>query len=486
VKAVALIAGVRLLLHCLTNVRYGFHRDELAVIDDARNLAWGYVAYPPLTPAVGRLMIELFGITTAGLRVGSALAQSVAMVLTALIVRDLGGSRKAQILAALAVAISPMSLVMGSMFQYISFDYLWWVSVGWMMVRLLRDDDPRWWLGIGAAIGLGMLTKYTMIFLVAAIVAAVLFTPLRRHLKRGWLWGGVALSLLVYLPNLIWQVQHDFVSLRFLDAIHSRDVLIGRTEGFISQQFFVSANPVTIPLWIAGLVSCVRHRRYRPVAFLYAVPFVLFLAARGRAYYLAPAYPVLFAIGAVVFDRWMVERHRRGWAAAWAAFVLGAFYAVPIMVPIAPVNSSLWHFTADVHDNFAEQIGWEEFVETVARTHRSLPPEERVRAGIVVANYGEAGALNLYGARYGLPRPISGVNSYWYRGYPDPPPQTLIVTGFRPDSVERHFTNCRPAGKITNRYGVMNEETRDHPEFFVCGPPRKAWAEFWRGFQQFG
>ena len=158
------LALARLALHCLTNWQYGFHRDELGVLDDARYLDWGYVSYPPFTPFVARIALILFGPSLVGLRFFSALAQSIAMVITGLMTRDLGGRRWAQVVAALAAAVAPMSVCMATMFQYIAFDYLWWVLGAWFVIRLLRSGNPRWWLAIGVVLGLGMMTKYTMIF----------------------------------------------------------------------------------------------------------------------------------------------------------------------------------------------------------------------------------------------------------------------------------------------------------------------------------
>src|SRR5829696_5567106 len=196
---------LRVLLHTFTNGQYGFHRDELATLDDARHLAWGYVAYPPLTPAVARVAVELFGPSLPGVRLFAALAQGAAMLLAGQMARELGGGRWAQVVASLAVAIAPLSLIQGALLQYAGFDYLWWVVVAYCVIRLQRTENPRWWLGIGAAIGLGMLTKYTMAFCVAGLVAGVLLTNARRYLASGWLWGGAALALLLALPNLLWQ-----------------------------------------------------------------------------------------------------------------------------------------------------------------------------------------------------------------------------------------------------------------------------------------
>jgi 4-amino-4-deoxy-L-arabinose transferase-like glycosyltransferase len=488
-----LLALVRVLLHTLTNGLYGFHRDELATLDDARHLAWGYVAYPPLAPAVARVALELFGPSLPGLRLFAVLAQGAAMVLSGLMARELGGGPWAQGVAALAVAIAPISLIQGALFQYVGFDYLWWVVVAYCTLRLLRSENPRWWLGIGTAIGIGLLTKYTMAFCVAGLVAGVLLTSARRHLASRWLWGGAALALLIVVPNLLWQAQHGFVSLEFLTAIHARDVAIGRTQGYLVEQLFVSASPFTIPLWIAGLgfyLLSWAGRPYRLVGWMYVVPFALLLVAQGRSYYLAPAYPMLIAAGAVAVERWLASLRPlraglvRGVVAA--ALTVGGVLGLAFFLPVAPVNSDLWNITSKLHDNFVEQIGWPELVDTTAAIYAATPAEERQRTAILTGNYGEAGAVNLYGPAAGLPAAISGVNSYWGRGYGDPPPSTLIVLGFRRDAVDRLFETCDLAGRVTNHYGVRNEESQDHPDIFVCRGPRQPWPDLWVELRRFG
>lgn len=278
-----LLALARMLLHAFTNSHYGFHRDELATVDDSHYLAWGYVAYPPLTPFIGRLAFELFGPSLVGLRFFASLAQGVSLVLTGLMARELGGKRTAQLAAVLAMAIAPVSLAAGALFQYVSFDYLWWVLIAYFTIRLLKSEDQHWWIGIGAAIGLGMLTKYTMLFLVAGIAVGVLLTPARRFLKSRWLWCGAGLSVLIFLPNLIWQIQHDFISLDFLRHIHERDIRIGRTKNFLIEQLFVPANPFTIPMWMSGLYYYFARdgKRYQPIGWMFVTAFLLFFAAQA-------------------------------------------------------------------------------------------------------------------------------------------------------------------------------------------------------------
>ncbi|MEO7723512.1 MAG: glycosyltransferase family 39 protein, partial [Chthoniobacterales bacterium] len=457
----------------------------------------------------------------------AALAQSIAMVFTGLMARELGGRRWAQIVAALAAAVSPMAVCMGTMLQYIALDYLWWVLAAYGVIRLLRSDNPRWWVLIGGALGLGMMTKYTMIFFIAGIVAGVLLTPARRYLKSVWLWMGAALSLLIFLPNLLWQIQHDFISLTFLKHIHTRDVEIGRTGGFFVQQLFVSANLFTLPLWVAGLwfyfvlpagpverdsvereeerrrqtphqppgstesrPTSGSDRRYRALGWMFLVPLLLFFLARGRFYYMAPAYPMLFAAGATLWEKWLAGRRpaaaRVGHGATWTALGGGAAFSAVTMMPIAPINSVGWRLTSKIHDNFTEQIGWPELAATVAEIYQALPPTERAKTAILADNYGEAGALNLYGRARGLPEVISGINSYWWRGYGATPASTVILVGFSRASAEKFAREVTLAGQIRNRHGVRNEETRDHPDIFLCRGLRRPWPEFWKTFQDFG
>lgn len=487
------LALVRLILHCATNWQYGFHRDELGVLDDARYLDWGYVSYPPFTPFVARVALTLFGPSLVGLRFFTALAQSIAMVFAGLMARELGGTRWAQALAALATATSPVAISMGTMFQYVSFDFLWWVMAAYFVVRLLRQDDPRWWLAIGAVLGIGMMTKYTMSFFIAGLVAGVLFTPTRSYLKSRWLWMGVAISILIFLPNLIWQLQHNFISLAFLNHIHARDVRIGRTEGFLLGQLTDCTNLFMLPLCVAGiyfyLISPVGHG-YRALGWMFVVPLVLFVLARGRSYYMAAGYPMLFAAGSVVWEKWIARWSATpalvGRALTWAALGAGAILGAALTLPLAPINSPLWRLTSQVHDNFTEQIGWPELAQTVAAIYEKVPETEKPRTAILAGNYGEAGGINLYGRTYHLPEVICGTNTYWWHGYGTPPPEVVILVGFSRAGAEEFAGQVELAGHVTNRFGVRNEETKDHPDIFVCRRLKKSWPNFWKDFQRFG
>lgn len=487
--ALLAIAGAIALLHLVTNQRYGIHRDELQFLSDARHLDWGFVSYPPFTPFVERIGLELFGLSLVGLRLFSVIAQALVVVVSGLMARELGGGRLAQVTATLAVALSPLALFEGTEFQYTTFDFLWWVLIAYFAIRLLKADDPPWCLAIGATVGLGLMTKYTMGFYLAGIVGGLVLTRARRFLGTKWFWGGVGLALLICLPNLLWQARHGFVSLHFLQHIHTRDVGEGRADGFLKDQFLICTNPIAAPLWIAGLVGFFRDPRYRLVGWMYAIPFALFVLGKGRGYYVGGAYPMLIAMGTTAGERWVRSMRPLWRGVTTSAFFAGlaAFgaYICALVIPLAP-SGPLRDFALRNNGDLREEIGWTELVKTVAGIWDSLPAEQRTNAGIVVGNYGEQGAIEILGPAYHLPLPISGTNSAWLRGYPAPPPSTLIVLGHSRKYVERMFTSCQLMGHNGNSEGIGNEESRAHPDIFVCGPPRLPWPEFWKEYQSFG
>jgi hypothetical protein len=402
--------------------------------------------------------------------------------------KKLGGGKWAQITAALAGV--PFCLGGGALMQYISFDYVCWVLAAYGMVQLLTSEEERWWVLVGLAVGLGLLSKYTIGLVAAGILVGLFATDARRYFKSKWLWTGASLAFLIFLPNLVWEWRHDFVSLEFLRFIHERDVRTGVTNGFFLGQ--LELTMLALPLAVAGLWFYYAQPRYRVLAWMYVVALALLVLLHGRDYYLAPAYPVLYAAGAVWLEARIGERKvqietwsglvRKG---VWVALMLSVVVAAAVALPIAPVNSAWWRIASQRDIVFPEEIGWQEFTQSVAQVWQGLPQQEKGEAGILAGNYGELGALNLYGQEFGLPRAISGVNSSWERGYGDPPPETLIVVGYSRAFLQEHFASCEVKARVWNKYGIANEETTEDPEIFTCRGLRGSWPEFWMAARRF-
>jgi Dolichyl-phosphate-mannose-protein mannosyltransferase len=485
---VAIAVGIGV-VHMLTNGRYGFHRDEFQFLSDARHLDWGFVAYPPFTAFVEHIGLALFGVSLVWLRLFSVLAQAAAVIVTGLMARELGGGRLAQSAAALSVALSPLPLFEGTEFQYSTFDYLWWLLAAWFLIRLLNSDNPKWWLAVGAALGLGLETKYSIVFFITGILAATLLTSARRYFLNRWFWAGCAVALLIFLPNLIWLVRHDFISYTFLQHIHARDVRQGRAGGFLRDQFRICINLVAAPLWLAGLIWTLRSTRYRPLAWMFLVPLALFYFGKGRGYYMAPGYPMLLAAGAVAAERWLAQIPANWRRIVESVYFLGlaavGLFICAIILPIAP-DGPLRQFALKNNGDLREEIGWDLMLRSLAQVRDSLPAQQQTNLGIVVGNYGENGAIEILGPAYHLPMPISGTNSGWLRSYPQSEPTTVIVIGVSDSDRESAFTACRLAARIPYPQDLNNEESNDHSEIYVCGPPRLPWPELWKKALSFG
>jgi len=489
-----LLALARILLQIPTNGTYGFHQDELVTMDIAtRGLAWGYVAWPPITPFLARLALALFGLSPIGLRSFAVIAEGIVMLLTGLMIRDMGGSRWAQILGAVTVATTPIAIVQGGLFQYETFDYMFWVLLAFTVIRLLKTEDPRWWLAIGAAIGLGMMNKYTIAYSIAGVVIGVVVTRNRHYLKSKWLWIGALLAFIIWLPNLIWQIQNHFISFQFLASIHSRDIQNGLTSGFLTDQIMFNLNPVMIFLIVAGLYYFFfspNGQRYRMMGWMYVVPFVLLFLSQGKGYYLAAAYPMLAASGAVWWEEKLTRmanpREARAWRrVTWSVLSIFAVLTTAMVLPVAPLGSAWWNFISKANADLTSEVGWPQLAQQVAKAYDALPASERPGAAILASSSGEVASIDMYGPAYGLPKVISGFNSYWAYGYGNPPPTALLVVGF--DSrLLNNFQGCTLIAPISVPFNVQNEVAINHDAIHLCHNLLVPWPVFWQQFQYFG
>jgi hypothetical protein len=487
-------AAIVLVVHFALGNGYGFHRDELQTLDDARHLAWGFTAYPPLTAFCGRIAIALFGISPGVFRLPAAIVNTISLVLSGLIARELGGSspeqtgsRPAQIItlfATLAVA-----LVFSSMMQYTTFDLFAWTLLAFFTARLLQTGDERNWIGIGAAIGIGVLSKYAIAFPLASLLAALAILPSQRHhLRSRWFWYGALTAAIIAAPNLIWLARHHFITIHMEQFIHARDVRHGRAKGFYSDQ--LKFTLCGFPLAMAGLISLLRSPRFRLLSAFYIGPFILFAIAKGRGYYLMPAYTVLFAAGAVALERFLSARPQ------WLRITLRSIVIAALLcdaavfsfayLPMWRVGSAGWNWQIKNNSDIRDEYGWPEFVAQVAAVRDTLPAADRAHLAILAHNYGEAGALALYGPQYNLPTPISGTNSFHDRGFGPYQPDTVIVTGAHLEDQLRNFQTCTVAAHVHMPYNIQNEESADHPEILICRHLRFPWPEAWARSQEFG
>jgi hypothetical protein len=478
---VAYVAAAKLLFHLLTATRYGIFRDEMYYFACSEHLAWGYVDHPPLIALVIWITRHIFGSSVLALRLPAALAGAALVWLAGKLARELGGGRFAQALAALAVFMVPIYLIMNHWITMNAFEPLIWMGCLWCVVRAINSGDEKYWFWFGVLAGLGFETKYSIVFFLLGVFVGVLATPERRSFKSKWLWLGALATFLIFLPNFIWLVRHGFPFIELMHNIRmtSRDVVRGPLAFVLDQGQIM--NPVLFPLWLAGLAwlfFAQAGKRYRVLGWTYVVVLATFIALKGKNYYLAPIYPVLFAAGAVAFER--VTSRRWAWtrAAYIAVLVLCTAMLAPIFAPILPVESFIRYQqklgieppkaenepTGSLPQYFADEFGWEDMVREVARIYNGLPPEERARTAIFANSYGQAGAIDYFGPKYGLPKAISNHQSYWYWGPRDYTGEIVIVLGSDGSGDRKHFKSVEVAGRAENPYSRMDERYN----IFLC------------------
>ncbi|HSR25655.1 MAG TPA: glycosyltransferase family 39 protein [Candidatus Eisenbacteria bacterium] len=452
--------------------RYGWHRDELYYLASARHLELGYVDYPPVIPAIARLIQVAAPDSVVALRFTSVLAGALVVVLAALIARELGGGKRAQVLAALAVVISPVFVAGNFIFQTVSFDQLLWALLLWLVAGVLAGRDPRLWLLAGLVFGIGLETKYTVAGLAVALAAGLLPTPARRHLATRWPWLGAALAVLLLVPNLWWQTGHGWDSVAY--TLHHR----GTTDGPVAywlQQALLLVQPLLLPLVVAGAVWLWRSGTFRALAWTAILVELLFFTVGGKSYYPAPIYPLLYAAGAVWLETSV--RSRLLWRAWVAAAVVTTLVLVPIGLPVLPAGVMARSGLLKVRTDFAEMYGWPDLAQQVAAAYASLPPSDRRGAMVLASNYGEAGALDLYGPGLGLPPVVSPHLTYYYWAPARMSPDVVIAVGYERQDLKPFFADVIQVGTIGNEYGVGNQEAGK--PVFVCRSPRRwLWQEW--------
>ena len=467
----AVVATLAVLLLIMVN-RYGPHRDELYFVAAGQHLAWGYPDQPMFTPLLARLATELAPYNLLALRLPSLIAMALLVICAAAFARLLGGGRAAQVLTASTVAASVMTVTLGHRLSTATFDTLIWTGVLLVVGYALRDDRPRLWLIAGLLAGLGLNNKTAVVVLLFAILIGVLLVPgCRAQLRTPYPWLGGVVAILLWLPNLAWQVMHGWPVLALgADIAEEFGGVAGRI-GLLALAL-VMFSPVIAIVWIYGLVQLFREpawAKLRPIGVAFLVATAVFLIAGGKGYYLAGAIVPLVAAGCTALAaRWPARRL----IAAGVVMALSAAVAWPAFVPVLPVRTYASSFYPALDSDQLETIGWPEFADTVRATLESLPADERDTAVVFTQNYGEAGALEWYG----LGRPVfSGHNAFGDWGPPPEGAGPVIVIGLADPGA--NFTDCHTTAMINNYAGADNEE-RGRP-IWVCSAPQGGWAEQW-------
>jgi 4-amino-4-deoxy-L-arabinose transferase-like glycosyltransferase len=459
-------------LHFYANGEYGYHRDELYFLICGQRPDWGYVDQPPLVPLLASLTHVLFPDSLTMFRLIPALAHAGTVALTVETARKLGGGTWAQLLAGMTAFLCPLLLAFGTIFYTDSLQPIAWLFCAYALIGIVRDGDERWWLPMGLVIGLALMAKYTIAFWVAALLIGLLLTSSRFRLARPTPYIAAAVAALIVLPNLLWQWAHGWPFLEFAVAVAG-----GKNVAYAPWTFVLiqlrDLNPVTAPIWLAGLGAFAFWRRFadlRLIAIAYLLLLVAMIALHAKSYYQSGAYPVLFAGGAVALEAWLASRRLR--AVLLAGVVLFSLPILPFVVPlfpierfaayqgflgIAPAGTDKKLAFGRVPQLYAEMFGWRELAALVGRAYQSLPPQERADAVFFANNYGEAAAVDFFAKPWGLPRSISTHNNYELWGSHGHIGDVVIHLGGRREDLLKVYASVEAMGKTDNPWALPLE-----------------------------
>ncbi len=460
---------------------YGYFRDEMYYLECGRHLAWGYVDHGPGVAVQARLAELLFGKSLAGIRVFAGLAGAARVLLTGILAWSLGGRRPAQALAMIGVLVAPQYLSMDGYLSMNSVESVFWMGCVLALILMVRGGSERLWLVFGVSAGLGLLNKPSMTFFLVALLFALLVTRQRRLLFNRWSATGVVLLVLIAMPNLLWQIHHNWPTLEFLrdGLIENKNVKLGPVAFLVTQ--IVNLQPLTLLIWGAGVIWLLHNaaaKSWRWIGITYVVFLPVMMALHAKDYYVAPIYPVLFAAGGIAWEMRFAGRRRVAQGRAFAFPILETVMLVfcvlvspmsfPVLRPttwIAYTKATGLYKTTTNSENeatgvlpqfYADRFGWQEEVDEVSRIYQGLSAEDKAKVGIICSNYGEASAIDFLG--HGLPPAISGHNNYYLWGPHGATGEVMIIiTGGTVDDLKENYSSVEIVGRMDNPYSMPYE-----------------------------
>jgi hypothetical protein len=489
--SLAALLAAKLAIHLYANTRWGFHRDEFLYLSLGRHLDWGYWSNPPLIGWVSALVQATAGDSLFAVRLLPMLVSCAVLVVVVLTARELGGGRYAQFLAGAAMLLTPANLRPGMLFQPVIFDIFFWTLLAYMVIRYINTEDKRYILYFGLVFGLSFLNKYSTGFALLGMAGALLLSPYRRALWSRPAGLAALIALAMVLPNLIWQYRHDFPVIAHMQGLVDHQLVNVRVKDFLMGQIFM--NLTVIPVWVAGLVWFFQpaNSRYRALGWYFALVFLLLLLLRGKPYYTLGLYPMLIAAGAVWWES--LSRAVLLRVALPLAMLAILLPALPLGLPVLTLPQMLQYsrFVIEKIDfdgpmrwedgrvyplpqDYADMLGWEELGRLAVEAHRAAGDEETF---LYCENYGQAGAVEYYGKRKGLPQVVSFSDNYrlWL-------PRTTSATALiyindeLGEDVAELFQDIRLVGAISNPYARERGTS-----VFLCRRPNQPLGEFWEG-----
>jgi hypothetical protein len=471
-----LIASLKIFLYLWAGGQYGYFRDELYFLACTEHLALGYPDHAPLSIFIAKISRMIFGESLYAIRFLPALAGALKIVLTGFLVREFGGKYFATLLACLSVLVAPVYLGIDNLLSMNVFEPLFWTGCALAYILAVRRENPRFWLLFGVLAGLGLMNKHSIVFFGLAFVIGSFFTQDRKFFADKFFWLAGAIAFFIFLPNLIWQYQNDWATLELLQNVQKtgKNVVLAPHEFFFQQIFILL--PLTAPVWLAGLWYLLvdkAGKRFRTLGIAYLITLSLMILFKAKNYYLVPIYPILFASGGVFWEN-LTAQFRFGKIVRFAfpaLLLIGGMIVLPMSMPVLPVEKFVAYQNAlgiappktevghqgILPQHFGDMFGWEEMTAKVAEVYHSLPPEERSKTAIFANNYGEAGAIDFFGRKYGLPKAISNHQSYYLWGPGTFDGSVVIILGDEKDDAQEFFQTVEEKTRVGEPWAMREE-----------------------------
>ena len=486
---IGLLGFVKFSIHWFGNQNYGFHRDELLHLSVSEHLEWGYFEFPPFIAWIGKISYLLFDYSLIGMRLFPTLAGVGILVLCGMIAREMDGKSKAVFLAGVCVLAFVPFFRNHTLFQPVAFDQFFWTLGFYLLIRFFNSEKKEYLLLVGLTAGFGLLNKYTMLVWGFGIAVGLIFYNRGELYKSKLLYISGCISFLVFLPNLIWQIQNDIPFLLHLEVLNQKHLANISSFEFGLAQLEL---PFTLSVSLIGLYALFRNeklKKYRNVGIAVLVIFVTMWIMKSKAYYFFAAYPVMFAAGAVQIEKWLNNHPNWNYAIA-ATLFLPTIPFIPQATPIIPIERYVAYMDKQENDegrieltgDYADMFGWEEQVAIVDSVYKSLLIKHHPKDIVIWAeNYGEAGAVKILGDKYGLPDPVSRHGSFWLWGYGNKNAEVWISLGNEKESVEYVFEEVELVKIITHKYAI--EEEHGIP-LYLCRKPKIDIEQWWQNYKR--
>lgn len=480
---ILVLSFVKLIIHVIGNQNYGFHRDELLHLSVSEHLNWGFMEFPPFIALIGKFSHFLFGYSLFGIRLFPTLAGIGILVLCCLIAIEIGGKKKAVFLAGLSILLFNSFYRNHLLFQPVAFDQFFWTLTFYFLVRFLKTNANKYLIYLGISIAFGFLNKYTIVVLIFSIIISLLVSERQKVFKNKWFYISGLISFLMILPNVLWQINHDFPIFKHLKKLNESQLNeMGRFDFVLGQL----ESPFTLIIALIGLFAVFYDasvKKYRSIGITFLFVFFLMWYLKSKAYYFYAVYPVLFAFGAYKIEKMLVKKNVLFYSIVTFISLL-SFYFIPESIPILPIEKYVVYKNIKpqkdgryiLTGDYADMFGWEEQVKLIDSVYESLPEIEKKQCILLAENYGEAGALTILGEKYNLPKPVCSHGSFWFWGTGNTSGEITITIGHEKKVVEKLFKNYELIKIIHHKYAIDEE---NNIPVYLCKNPKINLKDIW-------